>query len=274
MIEATVANAIEHGQGLSVAVASWAEALLCNGLGKYEQAAIAAQRASSYDGEATKEWALVELIEAAARSKLTDSAPGALSWLAVQADVAGTDSAIGIDARSRALLSEGDAAEELYREALDHLGRTPIRPDLARAHLLYGEWLRREPGRGDAREQLRAAHEMLAGWGRRRSPSAPGASCRPPGRRCASEGRPSTELTARRRRSRGWRATGCRTRRSAPSCSSARARSSGTCARCSPSSASARAASLAWSSRLTRSLADHRIAAPRVPGRIPVSRVG
>jgi DNA-binding CsgD family transcriptional regulator len=166
MIDATIANAIEHGQGLSVAVASWAEALLCNGLGKYEQAVAAAHRASSYDGELTpKEWALVELIEAAARSKLTDSAPGALSWLAVQADASGTDWAIGIVARCRAVLSEGDAAEEHYRRALAHLARTRMRPDLARAHLLYGEWLRRERRRGEARDQLRIAHELLDAMG-------------------------------------------------------------------------------------------------------------
>ncbi|HEX4291422.1 MAG TPA: AAA family ATPase [Trebonia sp.] len=162
LIEATITDAIEHGQGLSVAVASWAEALLCNGLGKYDRAVVAAQRASSYDGELTpKDWALVELVEAAARSKMTDTAAAALSWLAPQAGASGTDWAIGLVARCRALLAEGDAADELYRTAIAHLARTRMRPDLARAHLLYGEWLRRERRRGEAREQLRAAHELL-----------------------------------------------------------------------------------------------------------------
>jgi DNA-binding CsgD family transcriptional regulator len=162
MIEATITDAIDHGQGLSVAVASWAEALLYNGLGKYDQAVVAAHRASSYDGELTpKEWALVELVEAAVRSKMTATAVSAVSWLAGQADASGTDWALGIVARCRALLSEGDAAEELYRQALVHLARTRMRPDLARAHLLYGEWLRRERRRGEARDQLRTARELL-----------------------------------------------------------------------------------------------------------------
>jgi DNA-binding CsgD family transcriptional regulator len=166
MIEATIGNAVEHGQGLSIAVASWAAALLYNGLGKYEQALAAALRASSYDGELTpKEWALVELVEAAARSKTADAGEGALSWLAGQADASGTDWALGNVARCRALLTEGDAAEELYRQAIVHLARTRMRPDLARAHLLYGEWLRRERRRGEARDQLRTAHELLDAMG-------------------------------------------------------------------------------------------------------------
>ena len=166
LIEATYADAIEHGQGLSVAVASWAQALLCNGLGQYDQAVVAARRASSYDGELTpKDWALVELVEAAARSKLADTAAAALSALAPQADASGTDWAIGLVTRCRALLAEGDAAEELYRQAIAHLGRTRMRPDLARAHLLYGEWLRRQRRRGEARAQLRTAHDLLDAMG-------------------------------------------------------------------------------------------------------------
>jgi len=166
MIDATITDAIEHGQGLSVAVASWAEALLYNGLGKYEQALVAARRASSHDGELTpKEWALVELVEAAVRSKLTAPAASALCWLSGQAEASGTEWALGIVARCRALLSEGEAAEDLYRRALLHLARTRMRPDLARAHLLYGEWLRRERRRAEARDQLRTAHELLDAMG-------------------------------------------------------------------------------------------------------------
>ena len=166
MIDATITDAIQYGQGLSIAVASWAEALLYNGLGQYDQAMAAALRASSYDWELTpKEWALVELTEAAVRSKKTDTAADALTWLAGQADSSGTEWARGIVARCRALLSEGDAAEDLYRQALVHLARTRMRPDLARAHLLYGEWLRRERRRAEARDQLRTAHELLDAMG-------------------------------------------------------------------------------------------------------------
>ena len=149
----------------------------------------------------------------------------------------------GIEARSRALLREGEAAERSYREAIERLGRTRLRPELARAHLLYGEWLRREGRRVDAREQLRTAHELLAAIGMeafaeraRRELLATGETVRKRTRRDARRAH-------RRRRSRspGSPATASRTRRSAPGSSSARAPSSGTCARCSPSSGSARA---------------------------------
>jgi DNA-binding CsgD family transcriptional regulator len=109
--------------------------------------------------------ALVELIEAAARSGELDRAADALTRLSGGTRAGGTDWALGIEARSRALLADGKAAEDLYREAIERLGRTAMRVDLARAHLLYGEWLRRERRRVDAREQLRTAHEMLAAMG-------------------------------------------------------------------------------------------------------------
>jgi DNA-binding CsgD family transcriptional regulator len=110
-------------------------------------------------------WALPELIEAAARSRHEDVAGDALARLAEFTRAGSTDFGLGIEARSRALLSDGEAAEGLYREAIDRLGRTKLRPELARAHLLYGEWLRRENRRGAAREQLRTAHEMLTAMG-------------------------------------------------------------------------------------------------------------
>ena len=110
-------------------------------------------------------WALTELIEAAARCGQTELAADALERLAAPRRAAGTDWALGIEARCRALLSEGDAAEHLYREAIERLGRTRLRPELARAHLLYGEWLRREGRRVEAREQLRTAHELFAAIG-------------------------------------------------------------------------------------------------------------
>jgi ATP/maltotriose-dependent transcriptional regulator MalT len=106
-------------------------------------------------------WALPELVEAGARSGNTRAAAGAAERLTDYTEAGGTDFGLGIQARSRALVSESRAAEGLYREAVDRLGRTQLRPELARAHLLYGEWLRRENRRADARAQLRAAHEML-----------------------------------------------------------------------------------------------------------------
>jgi DNA-binding CsgD family transcriptional regulator len=110
-------------------------------------------------------WALPELIEAAARTGDTGIAGDALTRLAQFTQAGGTDFGLGVEARCRALLSDGEAAESLYREAIDRLGRTRLRPELARAHLLYGEWLRRERRPSDAREQLRTAHSMLEAMG-------------------------------------------------------------------------------------------------------------
>jgi DNA-binding CsgD family transcriptional regulator len=110
-------------------------------------------------------WTLIEQTEAAARSGQADRAAAALRRLSETTRASGTELALGMEARSRALLSEGEAAERLYRDAIDRLGRTRIRLELARAHLLYGEWLRRENRRLDAREQLRTAHEMLTAMG-------------------------------------------------------------------------------------------------------------
>ena len=110
-------------------------------------------------------WGLTELIEAAARSGRTDLATDALDRLATMTRASGSDWALGVEARSRALLTDGDAAEGLYHEAIERLSRTRVRVELARAHLLYGEWLRRAGRRRDARAQLRTAHEMLAAMG-------------------------------------------------------------------------------------------------------------
>jgi DNA-binding CsgD family transcriptional regulator len=137
-----------------------------NGLGRYEEALAAAVEASEDTPELfIATWALSELIEAATRTENADLARGALARLDAQTEASDADWALGIQARSRALVSEREAAESLYREAVDRLGRTQLRPELARAHLLYGEWLRREGRRADARAQLRTAHDMLGAIG-------------------------------------------------------------------------------------------------------------
>jgi DNA-binding CsgD family transcriptional regulator len=136
--------------------------VLYNSLGRYEEALAAAQRASE-DSPAVRfaSWALVELVEAAVRSAVPERAAGALQRLSGIARACRTDWALGAEARSRALVSDGAAAETLYREAIDRLGRTRLRVDLARAHLVYGEWLRRQRRRREARDQLASAHEIF-----------------------------------------------------------------------------------------------------------------
>jgi DNA-binding CsgD family transcriptional regulator len=161
LIQAAIENAVARGQGFAVTWAHWATAILCNGLGRYEEALAAARQASDHAHVYVSTWTLPELIEAAARTGNTRMASDALGLLAEWTRPSGTDLGTGIEARSRALLAEGEAAERHYREAIDRLGRALRRPDLARAHLLYGEWLRRERRRGEAREQLRTACRML-----------------------------------------------------------------------------------------------------------------
>jgi ATP/maltotriose-dependent transcriptional regulator MalT len=137
-----------------------------NGLGRYEDALAAAIAASDDTPELfVSMWSLSELIEAAVRTGDTDRARRALKRLGEHTHASDADWALGVAARSRGLLSDGDDAERLYREAIERLGRTRLRPELARAHLLYGEWLRREGRRVDARGQLRTAHDMLAAIG-------------------------------------------------------------------------------------------------------------
>jgi DNA-binding CsgD family transcriptional regulator len=132
-----------------------------NGLGRYEQARLAAVEACEHTAELwIASWTLSELIEAAARSGHGELADDALTRLGEHVEGCDADWGLGIHARSRALLSEGEAAEVLYREAIQRLGQTRLRPELARAHLLYGEWLRREHRRVDARAELGAAHEL------------------------------------------------------------------------------------------------------------------
>jgi DNA-binding CsgD family transcriptional regulator len=166
MIDATIAEANVRGEGIGIALAEWANAVLNNGLGSYETAMLAAQRATAYPVEMViPSWAAVELVEAAARSGHDEVAAEALRRLAERTTPSGTDWALGVEARSRALLGDGDTAERLYLESIERLGRTRMRAELARAHLLYGEWLRRQRRRIDARTQLRIAHDMLESMG-------------------------------------------------------------------------------------------------------------
>ena len=154
------------GQGLAATVAHWVAAILYNGLGRYDMALRSAQQAASARGDLfAAMWALPELVEAAHRQGETDIARDAVARLVETTQPAGTAFGLGVEARSRALVSEGEAAESLYRTAIDRLSRTQLRSELARTHLLFGEWLRREGRRADAREQLRIAHEMLTAIG-------------------------------------------------------------------------------------------------------------
>jgi DNA-binding CsgD family transcriptional regulator len=162
LTEASGKELVLRGEGIGVTVTAWTHAVLYNGLGRYDKAFAAAQRACEYPTDVTATWGAVELIEAAARAGKPEAAAGAHQRLLRAARASGTDWALGVEARSRALLSEAAGAERLYGEAIERLGRTRIRAELARAHLLYGEWLRRENRRVDARQQLRTAHEMFA----------------------------------------------------------------------------------------------------------------
>jgi DNA-binding CsgD family transcriptional regulator/tetratricopeptide (TPR) repeat protein len=155
-----------RGEGRGLTFLEHATAVLYNGLGQYEQACAAAERGAAYPPElGFANWSLVQLVEAAARSDQHTRAQDALARLAKTTGPSGTDWALGVETRSRALVSDGAIAEKLYRKAISHLARTRLRMELARAHLLYGEWLRRNGRRIDAREQLRAAHEMFVTMG-------------------------------------------------------------------------------------------------------------
>jgi DNA-binding CsgD family transcriptional regulator len=166
LVRSAIERAAAGREGTGVQFANWAAALLFNGVARYDDALTAAQNA--VEGELDlflSSWALPELIEASVKCRKPEVGAGALEQLAAGTTAAGTDWALGIEARCRALLSDGSDAEELYREASERLNRTRFRPERARAHLLYGEWLRRESRRVDAREQLRAAHELFTAIG-------------------------------------------------------------------------------------------------------------
>ena len=164
LIQATKDGVTSRGEGRGL-TSGYAAALLYNGLGHYDKALAAAELACEYDDIDVLGWSLTELVEAAVRSGQLARASDALQRLTEITRASGTDWALGTEARSRALLSEGETAENCYREAIERLGRTRMRPAVARAHLLYGEWLRRQNRRRDARAQLRTAHGLFTTMG-------------------------------------------------------------------------------------------------------------
>ncbi|HUK72626.1 MAG TPA: LuxR C-terminal-related transcriptional regulator [Streptosporangiaceae bacterium] len=165
LVTASTQDAMARGEGFALQNAKWSEAVLNNGLGQYAEALAVAERAA----EETclpyiTQWVLPELIESAARTRQAELARESLGRLSAMT-IEGSDWAKGLEARSRALVSGGQEAEQCYAEAVERLGRTPLRPELARAHLLYGEWLRRENRRVDARHHLRIAYHLLTSIG-------------------------------------------------------------------------------------------------------------
>jgi len=165
LVAAAAEAARSGGQGAVAPYVNWVTAILHNGRADYPMALDAAREATGATHPFVSMWALPELIEAAVRAGDTSAATSALDTLAESTRAGGTAGGLGLEARARALLSEPELAEARFRTAIDHLGRTRMRPDLARTHLLYGEWLRRANRRVDARAQLRLAHRMLGDLG-------------------------------------------------------------------------------------------------------------
>ncbi len=166
LVEATKDDVTRRGEGAGITFAEWSDAVLFNGLGRYRDARAAAERAMAYRGDdGSLIWAMIELVEAAARTGDVDRAREVLDTLAGMTGASGSEWALGLEARCRGLVSSDESAERAYRHAVEHLDRTHMRLDQARARLLYGEWLRRQRRRTDAREHLRVAHEMFDSMG-------------------------------------------------------------------------------------------------------------
>ena len=165
LIDKARPEVIERGEGAGLEFMDWAEAVLYNGLGRYSEALAASRRVLDSSELVPVNWALPELVEAAARTGARELAADADRLLTDRSGASGTDWALGIGARSHALVVEDECADDLYAEAIERLSRTRVAVDLARAHLLYGEWLRRQSRRVDARKELRIAHEMFTDFG-------------------------------------------------------------------------------------------------------------
>ena len=164
-IQAAIDDAAARGEESAITLAEYAAAVLYNALGRHDAALAAARRASEHHPGGAYQKALIELVEAGVRCGSPDAAAAALEQLRDVTSAGGTDWALGVEARTRALLRDGEEAEDCYREAIERLARTRARVDLARAHLVYGEWLRRARRRLDARGHLRTAHELFAAMG-------------------------------------------------------------------------------------------------------------
>jgi DNA-binding CsgD family transcriptional regulator len=165
LVELMIGGAQSRGEGCAVTAAEYATAILYNGLGEYELAFEAAQKAAAADEIATSSWALCELVEAAARSGRQEIARESLDQLRERTGVSGTAWAEGTEASASALLEDGQSAEHLHREGIEALGQSRMAAHLGRARLSYGEWLRRENRRVDARKQLRQAYDLFATMG-------------------------------------------------------------------------------------------------------------
>jgi DNA-binding CsgD family transcriptional regulator len=166
LIGVTLGEATSRGEGVGVAICEYSHAVLCNGLGEYHEALAAARVACADPAEmVAHNWGLAELIESAVRAGTPDLAANAFQRLTAKAQACQTSWALGIEARSRALLSQDDDAEPAFRAAITHLSRARVRAELGRAHLLYGEWLRRVNRRADARSELTTAYEMFTAMG-------------------------------------------------------------------------------------------------------------
>jgi DNA-binding CsgD family transcriptional regulator len=165
LIDSTTRDAGSRGEGIGIAICEYTRAVLCNGLGLYDEALAGACSASEYEEVVAENWGLSELVEPATRTGRTDLATDALRRLARKAEATGTDWALGIEARSRALLSEGATAEGAFREAIEKLSRARVRAELARTRLLYGEWLRSANRPVEARSELNVAYEMFSAMG-------------------------------------------------------------------------------------------------------------
>jgi len=154
-------EAIGRGEGAGLAFMDWAESVLYNGLGRYEEALVAARRVFDHSELVELNWTMPELVEAAVRVGAVEIAAKADQRLSERSRASGTDWALGVAARSHALLQSAEA-DDLYSEAIERLARTRVAVDLARTHLLYGEWLRREQRKRDAREHLKIAYERFS----------------------------------------------------------------------------------------------------------------
>jgi DNA-binding CsgD family transcriptional regulator len=166
LIEEGRKDATRRGEGIGLSVLDWAQAVLFNSLGRYEEACAAARRATEWPHNlSSSNWGMAELIEAAVRAGTPEVAADARSRLAGVARVSGTNWALGVAARSEALFVADSLAEAHYLEAVERLAQTRMGLDLARAHLLYGEWLRRQRRRLEARGQLRRAHTLFSDFG-------------------------------------------------------------------------------------------------------------